>query len=506
MMPSAGGAALTVPADRWRSSQRFRWMQVLGFLERLDLCYPPLSSGGQNSTATAFPGLPAVVLVIHMSCTKDPPVSCDPPRVSSGPRIFVDCTQTIKTHVSTGIPRVVTNIVKHGRPAARQRGAELIPVRFNGQHFVNAAISPDGDLVRAKKRNATHRQEHPLLHRLRKLLVPRTLVRFFEKKAGKIFSGPQVPVQISAGDVLLLPDSSWTERIWETVDRALANGAILGVVQHDFIPLRYPNLVPAENTAIFRRWTNETLRRAHFIMAVSRAVAAEARIELTKLGRREVAEHCVTAFRNGADLPAPSGKESIRKELIDFVGPAGNAPYLTVGTIEPRKNQMTLLAAIDRVLQSAPDARFLLAGIVGWRGKPIVESMHRHPGWQRNIRHFPDLTDTELRFAYKHAKAVVFPSLAEGYGLPIVESLANGTRVFASNIPVHCEIGTPYCVFFDPQNPAQLADVLIADSLHGEYAANWPPADYELPSWREAANEIVATSISYAHRCVNDRN
>lgn len=293
--------------------------------------------------------------------------------------------------------------------------------------------------------------------------------------------------------------------MWGAVDQALDAGAILGVVQHDFIPLQNPDLVPPENTAIFRQWVNETLKRAHYIMAVSKTVAGETRRELTALGRRDVAENCVTAFRNGADLPAPSGTGSVRQELIDFIGTAGDGPYLTVGTIEPRKNQTTLLAAIDRVLQSAPSARFLLAGTVGWNGKPIAEGIQQHRGWPRNIRHFSDLTDTELQFAYKHAKAVVFPSLAEGYGLPIVESLANGTRVFASDIPVHSEIGGKYCAYFDPLNIDGLAEALINHQLHGFYDASWPPTDCDLPTWREAAVEIVETSFRYSQRIAGHR-
>lgn len=440
-----------------------------------------------------------------MNCiVKEQPVCSDPPRVTPGPRIFVDCTQTLKTANLTGIQRVVTNIVKHGRQAARTRGAELIPVRFTHGRFVAAPTSLNGDLCRVHK-YAAKPPSHPILRRLHKLLVPRTLVRLRQNQVDKIAYGRQTPVRISAGDVLLLPDSSWNVPMWGAVDQALAEGAILGIVQHDFIPVRNPDLVPTENAAIFRQWVNETLRRAHYIMAVSRTVAAETRQELTNLGRGDVAEQCVTAFRNGADLPAPSGTESVRQELIDFIGTAGDGPYLTVGTIEPRKNQTTLLAAIDRVLQSVPDARFLLAGIVGWNGKPVAESIRRHPGWPRNIRHFSDLTDTELQFAYKHAKAVVFPSLAEGYGLPIVESLAHGTRVFASEIPVHREIGGKYCVYFDPLNSTRLADSLTAHSLHGDYAASWPPTHYELPTWREAAEEIVETSMRHAERVAGRR-
>lgn len=313
-----------------------------------------------------------------MSFKASLPAECNPAESLPRPRIFVDCTQTHKRPVSTGIPRVVTNIVKHGRPAARERGADLIPVRFLMGHFLPLHTSPEDDLCRPRTRNDADSRMHWILNRLRTLLAPKMLRRAIRHVSERLQLVFQEPLQFTAGDVLLLPDSSWAEPMWPAVDQALADGAILGIIQHDFIPIRNPDLVPADSASVFRRWTDETLRRAHYVMAVSRSVAAEAREELTNRGRADVALYRVTAFRNGADLPRPSATETIRKELIDFIGSPGQGPYLTVGTIEPRKNQATLLAAIDRVLQAAPDARFLIAGIVGWKGKPIAEIGRAH--------------------------------------------------------------------------------------------------------------------------------
>jgi alpha-1,2-rhamnosyltransferase len=288
--------------------------------------------------------------------------------------------------------------------------------------------------------------------------------------------------------------------MWRSIDAMRAAGALLGVVQHDFIPMRHPDLVPERNCAAFRAWTEATLGRADFVMAVSETVAAEARDELRRLGRHDVAAAGVTAFRNGSDFDVTTEPGPVRQELLDFLRQSPEPPYLTVGTVEPRKNQGLLLDAVDRVLADAPHARFLFVGIVGWRGDAIAARMRRHPGWMRQVAHFADLSDGELAHAYRHAKALVFPSLAEGFGLPIVESIASGTRVFVSDIPVHREVGGEACAYFDPHDSEQLARQLVAHSTAGHYPARWPAAGRPLPRWSEAAAHVVQTSLGHALR------
>ena len=410
----------------------------------------------------------------------------------------MDCTQTVSQPVTTGIPRVVRNIVKHGCSAARNRGAELVPVQFRDGRFVPVVADGVSPLVAPVP-------ERPFARRLRKILMPRRLVRKVGALSARLRPtlAAADAIRFAAGDTLLLPDSSWGEEMWTAVDKARAAGASLGVVQHDFIPIRHPQIVPPETTAVFRRWMHATLSRADFILAVSETVAWETRAELLKLGRADVAKQHVTTFRNGADFAAPSPQPAhqrgfVRRALREFLATGTEAPYLSVGTVEPRKNQSLLLDALDQVLAQAPSARLLIAGMVGWQGQPIAAAFRRHPAWGTGIIHFDDLSDAELQYAYGRARALVFPSRAEGYGLPLVEAMACGLRVFASDIPAHREVGGDHCVYFDPGRPDGLVSALVALSRHGTYEACWPPQRCRLPTWADAAERIVATALAHS--------
>jgi len=411
------------------------------------------------------------------------------------PRIYVDCTQTLARPVSTGIPRVVRNIVRHGAGIAAARGATLVPVRFQWGRFVPVPVGPEG-LLRPTA------PEHPLRRRLRKLLVPRTLVRNAARLAARFRDHAPASPEIAFGprDVLLLPDSSWGEDFWGAIDAARAAGTRLGVIQHDFIPLRHPDLVPPKSAAVFQRWMKHTLTRADFVLAVSETVARETRAELLAFGRAEVAKRHVTTFRNGSDFcgvqPPRAVRSLVRPSLRRFLAAGSAAPFLTVGTIEPRKNQALLVEAFRRLHAVDPTARLLVMGMTGWKGQAVAAAMRRHPAWGTGILHVCDASDAELLHAYQHSRALVFPSLAEGYGLPIVEALAAGLPVFASDIPVHREVGGRRCTYFDPLSADDLA-ARLRDFCHHASPATCRVDRDRLPSWSGAAERIVTTALAH---------
>jgi hypothetical protein len=109
--------------------------------------------------------------------------------------------------------------------------------------------------------------------RLRKLFVSRHMRAAYHRAHRRLWGVADSAVRAGVGDVILLPDGSWDVPMWESIDVMRDAGALLGVVQHDFIPLRHPDIVPERNLAPFRAWAAATLGRADFVMAVSETIA-----------------------------------------------------------------------------------------------------------------------------------------------------------------------------------------------------------------------------------------
>jgi glycosyltransferase involved in cell wall biosynthesis len=137
-----------------------------------------------------------------------------------------------------------------------------------------------------------------------------------------------------------------------------------------------------------------------------------------------------------------------------------NSPYLLyVGQRKWYKNFTTLLRAFVRIA-SQVDGHLVAVG-----GEPLLESWQadliaRHR-LQERIHLLPRLTDQDLFCAYKGAAAFVFPSFAEGFGIPLLEAMSCGTPAIVSDIPVFHEIAGECAVYFNPHDHEALAHVLL---------------------------------------------
>jgi glycosyltransferase involved in cell wall biosynthesis len=166
--------------------------------------------------------------------------------------------------------------------------------------------------------------------------------------------------------------------------------------------------------------------------------------------------------------------------------------YLAVGTLEPRKNHRLLLDAFERVWSAGADATLVVIGRPGWGGDEIGAAIRSHAEHGRRLWLFSDVNDAELSGAYARADGLVMASRAEGFGLPIIEAERDGLRVLASDIPAHREVAGPDCRFFDPDDPGQLASLVLEDAATG--AAERPrarPGRAALATWDDAARELI---------------
>jgi len=135
--------------------------------------------------------------------------------------------------------------------------------------------------------------------------------------------------------------------------------------------------------------------------------------------------------------------------------------FLYVGTLEPRKNLVRALRAFARVASSLPDHRFVVVGQRGWKfadvlaeaGRPDLEGRVVLPGY---------VPEEDLPVLYTHAQAFVYPSLYEGFGLPVVEAMACGAPVLTSNTSSLVEIGEGAALLVDPHDERAIADGLMA--------------------------------------------
>ena len=105
---------------------------------------------------------------------------------------------------------------------------------------------------------------------------------------------------------------------------------------------------------------------------------------------------------------------------------------------------------------------------------------------------FNDIDDEELIYCYKNAKMLVFPSIVEGFGLPIVESLHFGLHVLASDTPIHREVGGDRVEYFSLNNPMELSQKIDDIEKGKDVYAKKDIGDVHITSWKESAGELYS--------------
>lgn len=224
------------------------------------------------------------------------------------------------------------------------------------------------------------------------------------------------------------------------------------VTVHDLSYLHRPETVSAAS-ARYRDLVPRSLQRAAAVLTPSQVTA-----DLLREAYRVTAPVTVTPLGVDAEwFTATPPDPALRRRLG-----LPEAYLLFVGTLEPRKDLATLLAA-HRLLPGAPP--LVLVGPAGWGAAPDLSGCIT-TGW---------LADEPLRAVVAGAAAVVLPSRDEGFGLPVLEALAAGVPVVASDLPVLREVGGPAVRYAPPGDPVAFAEAITA-VLDDPGAAGGPAA------------------------------
>lgn len=219
------------------------------------------------------------------------------------------------------------------------------------------------------------------------------------------------------------------------------------VAIHDILPITHPEWFPANWPSPVRWLTPRTARRAAAVVTDSAAVADAIRERL------RVPDDRIRVIPHAVDhriFAPPSATATVGAS--SGLGPT--PPYLLqVGAIEPRRGTDLAIAATRVVRECFPDLELVLIG----EPRTPVPALESAPSWVRRIGR---VDDRDLPALYAGAAAVIAPSRGEGFDLPVLEALACGAAVVASDIDVHVEHFAPAVELFSSGDAEALADAI----------------------------------------------
>jgi glycosyltransferase involved in cell wall biosynthesis len=264
---------------------------------------------------------------------------------------------------------------------------------------------------------------------------------------------------------------------------------------HDLTPLTNPEWHAARTLVGFVPLWERTVERAARFVCVSETTARElvARYPETATRVRVARNGVDTGFFSPADDPA--ARRRTRQRYA-----AGRPFLLYLGTLEPRKNVEALVVACERLWgrrRSRPD--LVLAGGAGWKTARLHRRIARS-AYRDKIHVAGYAARDAARELYRTAEAFVYPSLAEGFGLPVLEAMACGTPVVSSTAEALREVGGDAALYAPPRDVEALARAIeraLEDAPLREELAVAGPRRAAAFTW-DAAAEATAAVLAEA--------
>ncbi len=298
------------------------------------------------------------------------------------------------------------------------------------------------------------------------------------------------PLALSPRDVIIATGSEWALKDAAKIAALKSELGFRYVVMcYDIIALVFPQYFPPEHVSAFRRYWNQTFPVADRILVNSRTVA------------RDIADYC---GRNGLRFAAPElvplGFEVMLRAATTPL-PAGVAAgryILFVSTIEPRKGHGMLIRVWQRLLAANVPQRerfkLVFVGRRGWGVDTVLDQIDDKEFCGGTLVHLAGIDDDVLAALYGGAAFCVYPSLYEGFGLPVIEALSLGKAVIASTGGALPETVGRFAPCLDPNDEdawfATLKTWIEDPQIRAQYEAIIR-AEFSWPTWEEAAPLIL---------------
>lgn len=229
----------------------------------------------------------------------------------------------------------------------------------------------------------------------------------------------------------------------------------------DVTPLLFPQYHTAANRIHHwrkLRWTQRAARRVQCISeATKRDVVSTLRIPPEAID--------VIPLARGLPLTADSPEHRQRvRHTLDL----GDGPFvLCTGTLEPRKNHLRLVQAFENLTAEFPGLHLVLAGAVGWRTSELAARLRNSPVASA-VRCIGFCETADLWALYREATVFAYPSLYEGFGLPLLEAMAVGTPVVTSQVASMPEVAGQAAIYCDPTSVSSITTALRAVLTHND--------------------------------------
>lgn len=255
---------------------------------------------------------------------------------------------------------------------------------------------------------------------------------------------------------------------------------------HDLIPIEFPEYARPTGAALHRKRMETVAALADAVIVNSAATGQSFQPWIDRNGR-DIAMHVALL---GTEPLAPAWPPAQKDERPYFV---------CLGTIEPRKNHLLLLHLWRHMAETMPSEqvpRLIVIGRRGWENEQVVDMLERCPALKGHVEELNGCSDASLAGLLRGARALLMPSFAEGYGMPVAEALSVGVPAVCSDLAALREVGGEVPDYVDPLDgprwKAMILDHAQRGPAHSAQMQRLPR--WQAPTW-DVHMDIVAGAI-----------
>lgn len=278
-------------------------------------------------------------------------------------------------------------------------------------------------------------------------------------------------IEPNEGDIFLSVDLTYNISVSLRAElvRFRNNGVGIYFVIYDLIPILYPDWFIGNNKwfegndylELFNHWFESAVEEADGLICISESVESDVKSWLFKHPPLRNGLPILGHFHLGSDIGASiptMGLPDNSSVVISNI--QSSTSFLMVGTLEPRKGHELALNAFELLWASGVKANLIIVGRQGWRVESLVQRITVHDQLDNQLFWLSDISDEYLRAIYKSSSVLLALSLAEGFGLPLVEAAYFNMSIIANDIPVFREICGDGAVYFDGTNAKELSRII----------------------------------------------
>lgn len=264
----------------------------------------------------------------------------------------------------------------------------------------------------------------------------------------------------------------------------------VAVTIHDLAFKIFPQYFPKKDLLKLNRFTDLAIKKSDRIIAVSDSTKKD----ILKF-YPEIDQDKVKVVHHGFDRELFEKKvhESESESILKNYNLIPNSYLLYVGAIQPRKDLVTLISAFEKVKMNHPEMKLVLAGAPAWHAEGVLGKISSSK-FSSDIIVTGTVPFDKLPSLYQNAAAFIFPSLYEGFGIPVLEAMASGTATILADNSSLLEIGEDIALYFKTADVDDLTDkieIILTNQAFKSNLIEKAKLHVQKFSWEKCAAETL---------------